>query len=356
MHSVDCPAIKPAAMINQAQLQTKVDQFRRSNDLPGLGVALVQNDEIHCAGSGQQRIDSAALIQSNETFQLGALNKALTATLVARWVEQGKLRWDSTLADLLPAWREQMCTEYQTVTLLQLLQHRAGLPRDLSDMNYPNLLAILGGNTFADRSTAVRWILQQAHVSQINQTSRYSNLGYMIAAIIIEFIGNNTYENILQQHLLQSLNIHAQFTNTTPVQGHRYIAKNWFSKQWQIAQASSEDQHRLANLDPASRLSLSLSDYAVFLRAHLRRLRAPSTRLNQASPQTRHTPLDHDLGWSIIHSDQLGPISVHDSAENGRTNYTIIIPSQNRAVAVMCNGESARSGAKLVRFAESLVI
>ncbi|MGL6041166.1 MAG: serine hydrolase domain-containing protein, partial [Deefgea sp.] len=172
MHSADCPAIKPAAMINQAQLQTKVDQFRRSNDLPGLGVALVQNDEIHCAGSGQQRIDSAALIQSNETFQLGALNKALTATLVARWVEQGKLRWDSTLADLLPAWREQMCTEYQTVTLLQLLQHRAGLPRDLSDMNYPNLLAILGGNTFADRSTAARWILQQAHVSQINQTSR----------------------------------------------------------------------------------------------------------------------------------------------------------------------------------------
>ncbi|MGL6042053.1 MAG: serine hydrolase domain-containing protein, partial [Deefgea sp.] len=322
----------------------------------GLGVVLVQNDTILSACSGQRRIDAPALIQNSDSFPLGALSKAVTATLVARWVEQGKLCWDSTLADLLPAWRDQMRTEFQSVTVLQLLQHRAGLARDFCDLNYPNLLAMLGGHPSANRSTAVRWILQQAHVSQINQTSRYSNLGYMIAAIIIEFIGNNTYENILQQHLLQSLNIHAQFTNTTPVQGHRYIAKNWFSKQWQIAQASSEDQHRLANLDPASRLSLSLSDYAVFLRAHLRRLRAPSTRLNQASPQTRHTPLDHDLGWSIIHSDQLGPISVHDSAENGRTNYTLMIPSQNRAVAVLCNGESARSVAKLVKFAESLVI
>jgi hypothetical protein len=110
----------------------------------------------------------------------------------------------------------------------------------------------------------------------------------------------------------------------------------------------------LARLNPTVRLSQS--EYGVFLREHLRGLRGQSTLLSQTSFQQLHTPIDHyALGWSIIRSAEFGPLSVHDSTEDGYTHYTLLMPSQNRAVAILCNGKSARSDAKLVKFAESLL-
>lgn len=343
-----------AAMVDHAQLQTQVEQFRHQHRLPGLGVVLVQNDTILSACSGQRRIDSPERIQITDPYPLSALNHALTATLIERWVEQGRLSWDATLADLLPAWRAQMCAEYQTVSLRQLLQHRAGLPRDLSGMNYPDLLARLGGNDNADRATAVRWVLQQASVSTTKQP-HHSNIGYMIAVIIIELIEGNTYENIVHQHVLRPLNIHAQAIQRTPLHGHHCGSRNWLSRfRWQIVKPCSEVQHRLAKLDAASGISLSLADYGIILREHLLRLRRQLALRNQASVQQRHTATDHDaLGWSIIHTAQFGSINVRDGAVNGGVNYALLAPSKNRAVAVMCNGESTRTRALMKKLAQS---
>ncbi|QZA77555.1 beta-lactamase family protein [Deefgea tanakiae] len=342
-----------AAVVDHAQLQTQVEQFRHQHHLPGVGVVLVQNDTILSACSGQRRIDAPAFIQNSDSFPLGALSKAVTATLVARWVEQGKLRWDSTLADLLPAWRDQMRTEFQSVTVLQLLQHRAGLARGFGDLKYSNLLAMLGGNPSANRSTAARWILQQAYIGEVNQRTHYSNIGYFIVAIIIELLGSNTYENILQQQLFSELSLHPHLSNTSSVQGHQSLKTNWFSKpRWH--KVNKEERQDLARLNPTVRLSQS--EYGIFLREHLRGLRGQSTLLSPASFQQLHTPIDHyALGWSIIRSAEFGPLSVHDSTEDGYTHYTLLMPSQNRAIAILCNAESACSDAKLVKFAESLL-
>jgi len=42
-------------------------------------------------------------------------------------VEAGKLRWNSTIADLFPELAEKMDTALKTVTLEQLLSHTSGI-------------------------------------------------------------------------------------------------------------------------------------------------------------------------------------------------------------------------------------
>ncbi len=345
----------PAAPFSQAQLQTEVDRFRLEHDLPALAAVLVSQDHIHSACSGLRRIDAADLIQITDHFQLGSLSKAVTATLIARLIEQGKLRWDATLAELLPAWREQMCPDYHSVTVAQLLQHRSGLPRDFHEMDYPSLLAMLGGNPIADRTTAARWVLQQPRSSP--HKTNYSDLGYLIVGIIAETIGGNTYENLLQQHVLQPLNISSRFGYYWPVLGHRWRSVRWFGEStWQVEKTSSEKRQLQFALSSASGLTLSLPDYGVFLREHLLGLRGESTLLDQANFKQLHTPLDHyALGWSIIQSSKHGAISVHDGSGDGSASYTLMIPSKNLAVSVMCNCEISHADAKLVKFAESLI-
>jgi len=348
------PSQPPASVIHPAQYQAKVDFFRRKHGLPGLAVAVINADTCHYLCSGRQRVDAPALLQASDYLPLGALSKAVTATLLARWVEQGKLRWDSTLAELLPAWRTQMRTEFQAVTILHLLQHRAGLARDVCDLNYPQLLVMLGGHPSADRSTAVRWILQQAPLGGMNHRAHYSNLGYLIADFIIELLGGNTYQRIVQEQLFSPLAPPSRLNNPSPVSGHHCSKTHWFSQAYWRRADDNDEAQQLAQLKPTIRLSLA--EYSAFLREHLRGLRGASSLLSLRSFQQLHTPSDYyALGWACVQSTEYGSLSIHDSAEHGYRHYSLLMPASQRAVAIFCNGDQPRSGASLVQLAESLI-
>ena len=78
----------------------------------------------------------------NDLWHLGSNTKAMTATLVARLIEQGQLSWDTTVADVFSDKDFEIHPDFRGVTLLQLLSHRAGLPPNL---NLPDYLGADGG-------------------------------------------------------------------------------------------------------------------------------------------------------------------------------------------------------------------
>jgi len=64
--------------------------------------------------------------------------KAMTALLAAMLVDEGKLRWDSTVAQVFPELAPNMNPGLRGVTLEQLLSHTSGLPSD--NQAFGNLL------------------------------------------------------------------------------------------------------------------------------------------------------------------------------------------------------------------------
>jgi len=60
----------------------------------------------------------------------------MTATLVGRLVEQGLLKWDTTVADVLPDLASAFDPQMKDVTVLHLLSHRAGLPANLTSIGH----------------------------------------------------------------------------------------------------------------------------------------------------------------------------------------------------------------------------
>ena len=59
-----------------------------------------------------------------------------TATSIMILVEQGKLRWDSTIAEVFPELAPTMHEGYRGVTLEQLLTHTGGLRGDDGPANF----------------------------------------------------------------------------------------------------------------------------------------------------------------------------------------------------------------------------
>ena len=110
-----------------AQLKPYLAQY----ELPALAVAVAKNGRIVAAGAvGVRRLGGNIPVTLNDRFHIGSDTKAMTALLAGMLVDQGKLGWDSTPAQVFPEFAPDMDPGFAAVTLRQLLSHSSGLPSD----------------------------------------------------------------------------------------------------------------------------------------------------------------------------------------------------------------------------------
>lgn len=349
-------------LLSGQQLTDEVERFRGAQGLPGLAVVMIDGDRIEAATSGRQRIDAPDPIQKGDAFEIGSLTKAFTSTLIARLVEQKKLRWDSTLSEIFPAWRTQIKPEYLAVTVEQLLRHRSGIaPLHSGDeivAQLPSIQALLTGDVRNDRSAAALWLLQQAPRFTPGSKFEYSNAGYVLAGLIAEAAGGAGYETLLTQEVLSPLQIHGGFGFPEDGGPGTPAGHAWDGKKWQVIQRTPSESYLWSLLNAAGGLNLSVPDYGRFLKSQLDGLAGRSTYLSQATFQKMHTPIDgYGLGWGVGDFPGVGTLSAHNGAEPGYYSTNRLIPSQGRAVEISCNCDAMDSAAatQIEQFANSLL-
>src|SRR5262249_49229661 len=152
---------------------------RKKHDVPALGAAVV-NDHGLVAGAvvGVRKRGDDTPATLADQFHLGSDTKAMTAALVAQFVQKGDLRWDSTLGATFPALAPGMSPEFRGITLEQLLPHHAGLPHDIE-----------GGwgviprrpSPREQRQEALRRMGRAKLFSEPGKKIAYSNAGYVLA-------------------------------------------------------------------------------------------------------------------------------------------------------------------------------
>jgi CubicO group peptidase (beta-lactamase class C family) len=115
-------------------LDALAQQQVETGAVPGLAIAIVHDDEVvYLKGFGRREAGKPELVDGDTVFQIASLTKPISATVVAALVSDGKLAWDSRIADLDPAF--QLYDAYPTaqLTLRDLFSHRSGLPGGAGD-------------------------------------------------------------------------------------------------------------------------------------------------------------------------------------------------------------------------------
>ncbi|MBC3908535.1 serine hydrolase domain-containing protein [Undibacterium umbellatum] len=346
---------KPIALLTGEALRAEVERFRSSNNLPAISVSIVNQDKVESVVTGTREINSNKTTLSTDLFQLGSLTKAATATMIGRLVEQKKMRWDTTIVEVFPAWRTQIRREYLNVTVEQLLRHRSGLPREVNEATIEKALPLLSGDLLADRRALAVLLLQDAPEYAPNSKLLYSNIGYALAGLMAEIAGGDSYENLMQREVFAPLNIKAHFgfpedAGINNNAGHTLVAGKWTVTPPVI------DPRYAFFINAAGGLNLNLADYAVFLREHLRGLQGQSNYLSKANFQLMHTPIDeYGLGWNVVNAQGLGNVSLHNGTELTYYASNRVIPSKNIALAIACNCYDPSVMNKLDEFADSLL-
>ncbi|HEX5257981.1 MAG TPA: serine hydrolase domain-containing protein [Sphingomicrobium sp.] len=317
--------------------------------VPALGAVLIKDDKVEgSAVRGMRRNDRPDPVQPSDVWIIGSDAKAMTATMVARLVDRGLLRWNERLDEMLPEIARAGRPEYRGVTLVQLLSHRAGLAHDLADEKQFGLIGQSHQTTREQRLAYLRLALKDPPISRPGSAFSYSNTGYLVAAAAAERATGRSYERLMREELFGPLGMgSAGFGALPPGQpsGHSHGHP-----------ATAADLNPLF-FAPAGNIYLSLSDWAKFCidqlagaRGHGRVLRPQTYRF----VQTSQGDSGYGLGWGILASvvGRAGPALAHSGSDGNWFAEVVLFPRFRSGVLVVSNAGEDMGGDK----ADSVVI
>ncbi|MBA4422176.1 MAG: serine hydrolase [Syntrophus sp. (in: bacteria)] len=178
-------------------------------DLPAIAAAVVKDGKVISAGAvGTRKAGVKIPVTINDRFHLGSDTKAMTALLAAMLVEEGRLRWDTTIAETFPELVEKMDPGLGRVTLEQLLSHTSGIPTDNEDILKVYLGAMSQDGNLDDlRYWLVRQWSQRPLEFDPGTKFAYSNMGYTIIGAMIERVGKKTWDEAITERIFIPLKL-----------------------------------------------------------------------------------------------------------------------------------------------------
>jgi CubicO group peptidase (beta-lactamase class C family) len=338
-----------------------IDSVRRQHNIPALGAIVFRADTILARGiAGVRRSNSTDPVQADDHFQLGSNTKAITAILLATFVEEGKLTWATTLPDVFPELKESMTPEFRSVTIDMLLSHHAGISpfKDTDDKDFKSIPR-LSGTPSERRAAFTAWVLRGKPGGPIGN-GVYSNGGYTVAGAVAERIGGESWESLIQTRVFKPLGLNGSFawSNSPDISqpwGH-YETRNGTKP----VDPRDPDERLPPIIWPGGSVELSLGDYSHFLQMNLQGLEGHDTKLLKAATIKHiHTspvspPDKYGLGWGLQDFDG-SPASVHVGSAGAFYAITIIQPTRDLGVAVFANAGGERGTAATTEVVKALI-
>lgn len=314
---------------------TILEDIRKKYKVPAIAGAIVTRKGVSTVGVvGVRKRGTAIPATLNDKWHLGSDTKAMTATLIARLVEKGDLKWDTTIADIFPKLSSRFHADAKSITVLQLLSHHAGLPANLDLVNY------LGESGPRERLRAIKQELAKPPETKPGSKYAYSNLGYLIAAAIVEKLTGKSWEKNMVKHVFGPLKMkHVGFGGMgTPGK----IDQPWgHITNGDPVDANGPSVDNPPVMGPAGRVHCTIQDWARFIADHLRGERGDALLLKNSTYKILHTPPfggNYALGWIVVKRDWGGGDVLNHGGSNTMNFANVwVAPKRGFAVLVCIN-------------------
>ncbi|MFZ3453514.1 serine hydrolase domain-containing protein [Arthrobacter sp. 7Tela_A1] len=221
-----------------------------------VSVAWIDGDNVRYAGFGADE---------HTEYEIGSVSKTFTASLLADAVERGEVTLETTVADVLGEDLTDPDAEIGTVTLAELASHRSGLPRLATGPDaLPSLLAGQLLNRDPYTATPEQILAQAQSVGLADRgTVNYSNLGYAFLGQLLALSAGQSWEELLQERLLDPLQLEATHAPVTAENLHDGAPTG------RSAAGRPEDAWTLSGSAPAGGIRSTAANLAVYAQAQL---------------------------------------------------------------------------------------
>ncbi len=186
-----------------AQIGHLVEQAVASRDFSGVVYLRQGSDVLLARACGLAHRPERIPVRIDTRFQIASGAKSLTAVAVARLIEQGRLRFDTRLCDVLDLPLAGFAPE---ITIAQILTHSSGMP-DYADESRPDFdyETIWRAWPVYRIRTLRDWLpllLEGQMRFTPGQRFEYCNSGYVFLGLVIEAICGEDFYAHMQREVL----------------------------------------------------------------------------------------------------------------------------------------------------------
>jgi CubicO group peptidase (beta-lactamase class C family) len=308
--------------------------------IPGLALAIVQNDRIVHERSFGKADPSGRPVTSETPFIIGSASKSFTALAIMQLVEHGKVELDAPVQRYIPWFRVADEKASAEITVRHLMNQTSGLSTKTGRSFQGN-----GDTSDGALEQAVRKLSTVELTQPVGATHQYSTINYSVLGLIVQTVSGQTYESYIQKHIFDPLQMHHSFTSEADAKpqglatGNRY----WFGR------PAAADVPYNRGLNPAGYLISSADDMAHYLIAQLNDGRyggaavlSPSgtAELHRPAVPTGHTDTSYGMGWFVGLVNGIPAVFHHGETFTFHSNM-VLMPESHQGVVVLMNAENS---------------
>ena len=187
------------SMLAQKQQFSELLGYYNSEKYFNGAVIVATNGKIDFLGSaGIGNRQSHTVLNTKSKFRIASLTKVFTAVLVMKLVEENKINLDGTIGKYIPNYKGEGKGK---VTVHNLLTYSSGIENKLDKLGMSPYQTNISLNDFIDSYCSGNLIFEPG------EKSVYGNTEYMLLHKIIENVSKKSYDNYLQEVILNPLEL-----------------------------------------------------------------------------------------------------------------------------------------------------
>lgn len=333
----------PMRTLADRQVDSAVRPYIQKSNTVGLSIGILRNGIITTYNYGETKQGNNILPDANSIFEIGSISKTFTATLLAYYVNEGKVTLKDPITKYLPD-SIGANKALQNITLEMLSNHTSGLPRLPDNLENHSLDP---RDPYKDYNQKDLYdYLKTCKLNSIpGEKYAYSNLGVGLLGAILEQVSGKSYQQMVEEIICKPLGMNSTAEYLSPAQKARFVAV--YNDEGKETSSWTFDI-----LAPCGALRSTVTDLLTYARANF----TPSdSKLSKAIQLTHQVTFSNKdlklgLGWHLV---KIAGIEYyfHNGGTFGCSSFLVFNPDKKMAVVVLSNsGESVdKVGADIVK-------
>lgn len=302
-----------------------IQSLVKKYDLPALAGAKIQTGKPDLViASGHRKYGDSTKVTTKDKFHLGSNTKSMTATLLAIYIEKGKLKWTTKLSEIFTD--ISLHELYKEVTIEMILAHRSGITGDFTKIDNGKLWSSLWNeklNPVEGRKNVVQRVLSQKPDVIPGSKYIYSNAGYTILGAILEKITQKSWEELMQKELFNALGMNSCGFGAPGVASLDKPDQPWMHTSKKGKPSPLKPGFFADNpptIGPSGSVHCSLADWGKYLSEHIKGFKNQSNFLKNKTFKKLHTQYpgqDYTYGgWIRLERNWAKGAVLHHSGSN----------------------------------------
>jgi CubicO group peptidase (beta-lactamase class C family) len=346
-----------------SQMKAFVEMAMSKLDVPGVGLAFVENGEVVWEGGlGVKELGKPNAVDADTLFMAASNTKGMTTLLLAKLVDEGRVKWDDFVTKAYPKFKLGDAKTTQQVRIEHLICACTGLPRQ----DLPWLFEFKKANA----ALSMELLGRMQPTSGFGEVFQYSNIMASGAGYVAGYLYNPkmelgaAYDEAMRKVIFEPLGM----TSTTFDYGRALKANHATPHGYDI-----DGRQKVASMDlnysihphrPAGGVWTTARDLIKYVQLELAKGKLPSGKVlvSETNLLARRKPYvkigEHgSYGMGLQVDNRWGtPVVFHGGSMLGFKSDLMFLPEHNVGAVVLTNSDSggAMLGAFRRRFLEVL--